>query len=190
MKYTNGLAVDITLRIGLPQLELGAFATSPILTTAAAATRLASVGQDTAISTWYNAVESSFVVGFRANAVTGTRPIISLDDNTANEQIRLYLSGTSLKLTITDGGVTQADLTLGTVAAGTDYTAAFAVTANDFRAIVTGGSVQSDVSGTMPTVTRIRYGSDQAGNYGNLTLADVTCYRKALPSATLQSLAV
>jgi hypothetical protein len=36
-----GSVVDITLRIGLPQLEQGAFATSPILTSGAAATRAA-----------------------------------------------------------------------------------------------------------------------------------------------------
>lgn len=42
MSWANGAAVDITLRIGWPQLELGAFATSPIRTTAAAATMLRS----------------------------------------------------------------------------------------------------------------------------------------------------
>jgi hypothetical protein len=37
--HANGVAVDITLRIGAPQLEQLPFATSPILTTAAAVTR-------------------------------------------------------------------------------------------------------------------------------------------------------
>lgn len=35
----NGVAIDITFRIGWPQLELGSFATSPIRTTSAAVTR-------------------------------------------------------------------------------------------------------------------------------------------------------
>jgi hypothetical protein len=39
----SGVAVDFTLRIGWPQLELGAFVTSPIRTTTAAATRAADV---------------------------------------------------------------------------------------------------------------------------------------------------
>ena len=37
--YSLGVAVDFTLRLGFPQFELGAFATSPIITTGAAGTR-------------------------------------------------------------------------------------------------------------------------------------------------------
>lgn len=41
--WSNGVAIDITLRIISAQMELGAFATSPILTTTAAVTRAADV---------------------------------------------------------------------------------------------------------------------------------------------------
>jgi hypothetical protein len=41
-QFNNGVAIDITLRIGLPQLEQGAFATSVIPTTTTALTRNAS----------------------------------------------------------------------------------------------------------------------------------------------------
>jgi hypothetical protein len=56
MVPTEDAAIDITLRIGLPQLEQGAFATSPILTTTAAATRAADVAVMTGanFSSWYN----------------------------------------------------------------------------------------------------------------------------------------
>src|SRR5262249_6300419 len=40
---TNGQAVDLTVRIGWPQLELGSFATSPIRTTGGAAARASDV---------------------------------------------------------------------------------------------------------------------------------------------------
>jgi hypothetical protein len=39
ISFTNGAAVDVTIRFYLPQLEAGAFATSPIITTGAAGTR-------------------------------------------------------------------------------------------------------------------------------------------------------
>jgi hypothetical protein len=47
LNYSSGVAIDFTLRIGLPQLEQGAFATSPILTSSATATRAADVASIT-----------------------------------------------------------------------------------------------------------------------------------------------
>lgn len=56
---TNGAAVDFTLRIGLPQLELGAFATSVIPTTTTALTRSADVAAVNTLSPWFNATEGT-----------------------------------------------------------------------------------------------------------------------------------
>jgi len=47
LTFNSGVAIDITLRIGLPQLEQGAFATSVIPTTTATATRSADVASIT-----------------------------------------------------------------------------------------------------------------------------------------------
>jgi hypothetical protein len=59
-----GATVDITLRIGMPQLELGAFATSVIPTTTAAATRAADVAVMTGanFSNWYRQDEGTLFV--------------------------------------------------------------------------------------------------------------------------------
>jgi len=57
--YSSGVAIDITLRIGLPQLELGAFATSVIPTTTAAATRSADVASVNTLSPWFNSVSGT-----------------------------------------------------------------------------------------------------------------------------------
>jgi hypothetical protein len=62
MTVNNASAVDITLRIGLPQLELGAFATSVIPTTTTALTRAADVASVNTLSPWYNQTEGSVYV--------------------------------------------------------------------------------------------------------------------------------
>jgi hypothetical protein len=61
VSVTSGVAVDFTLRIGLPQLEQGAFSTSAIPTTTAAATRAADVAVMTGanFSNWYRSDEGS-----------------------------------------------------------------------------------------------------------------------------------
>jgi hypothetical protein len=57
--YTNGNPIDLTLRIAAPQLEQGAFATSYIPTTSAAATRAADSAVVTPISSFYNIQEGT-----------------------------------------------------------------------------------------------------------------------------------
>ncbi|CAB4151535.1 hypothetical protein UFOVP601_21 [uncultured Caudovirales phage] len=54
INFNSGVAIDITLRIGLPQLELGAFATSVIPTTTVVVTRSADVASVNTLSPWYN----------------------------------------------------------------------------------------------------------------------------------------
>jgi ABC-type cobalt transport system substrate-binding protein len=67
--YTIGTPIDITLRIGLPQLELGAFPTSVIPTTASTVTRTADNvsmrGEN--FSSWYNSSEGSIFTAFRCD---------------------------------------------------------------------------------------------------------------------------
>lgn len=64
--YTNGAAIDITLRIGMPQLEQGAFATSVIPTTGTAATRAADVASITGtnFSSWYRQDEGGYFIDY------------------------------------------------------------------------------------------------------------------------------
>jgi hypothetical protein len=171
------------------QLEAGSLVTSDI-PTVASVTRTADSATLTGagFSAVWNATQNSVVVEFSLKSVSGTRPIASFDDDSTNQQIRLYSSGTDLKLTVTNGGATQADLTLGTVAANTTYKAAFAISANDFAAVLNGGTVQTDTSGTVPAVDRLRLGSDKAGNFGCVWIRRHSTYPSRLPNAQLQAL--
>ena len=172
------------------QLEAGSFPTSYIPTTSASVAKTADVGAMTStnFSSFYNQAGGTLVASFDViTTVAGTRPIVSFDDNTANERIELYASGTDLRMRVIDGGATQVDMSIGTIAANTTYKAAISFAANDFAGCVNGGTVATDTSGTLPTPDRMRLGSNQAGNYQNGHLRSITYYPTARPNS-LQAL--
>jgi hypothetical protein len=75
--YTNGNPIDLTLRIAAPQLEQGAFATSYIPTTTAAATRAADSAVVTPISSFYNQSEGTLFAEFSRNQVVAQGRFLS-----------------------------------------------------------------------------------------------------------------
>jgi hypothetical protein len=151
------------------------FPTSYIPTATAAATRSADVANNTTVGSNIR----SLLAQFRSPA-SGTRPVVSLDDNTANERIEILTSGTDPKLLVTDGGSTVADLNGGTVTANVTAKAAAVFDTNSYAFSVNGGASQLDSSGALPTVNRIRIGSNQAGGYLNGTIARVVGWDVAL----------
>lgn len=121
--------------------------------------------------------------------VAGTRPVLSLDNNTADERIELYASGTDLKFKVVDGGSTVVDMTIGTIAANTAYKVAVAWAANDFAASLSGAAVVTDSSGTLPTLDRMRIGADQAGNRLNGHIRRFARWLTRRTNSELQTLA-
>jgi hypothetical protein len=152
----TGLAVDITLRIGLPQLELGAFATSAIPTSTAAATRSAEVASITgsAFSSWYRQDEGTMFArySFPQSPNTGGARVFVFSNFAATNIIWLRAQGGVNRVyDVTDASVSQATFNQGAYAAGVEYRAALATKANDFGFAENGGAPQSDSSGTMPS---------------------------------------
>jgi hypothetical protein len=168
------------------QLEAGSFPTSYIPTTTAAATRNASLA-DLISGAIANNIRS-FYVEFSSPAV-GTRGVVSINDNTANERASVLTSGTDPRLVVQDGGVEQANINGGTVAAGVRTRVAVRINADDFAISINGGAVVTDTSGTLPTVDRLMFGRTQAGEYLNGRIARFTGWSQLLPNATLQTLA-
>ena len=77
INYTSANPIDLTLRIAAPQLEQGAFPTSYIPTTTAAATRSADSAVVTPISGFYNASEGTLFAEFSRNQVVAQGRFLS-----------------------------------------------------------------------------------------------------------------
>jgi hypothetical protein len=194
-------AIDITLRIGLPQLELGAFATSVIPTTTTALTRAADVASVNTLSPWFNASEGTIYAEFLSFATTtGFGGVCAFGDNTlpfANAEA-IYLTRNNatngVSQTVIDNGVNQGAIASGTgVALNTIGKAASAYKLNDVAISVDGATVGVDPTVTIPTVTRLSLGSLQnawsgGGTYVNGYLRRITYYNTRLPNAQLQAL--
>lgn len=158
-------------------------ATSYIPTVAAQATRAADDATITgdAFTALYNAAAWGAFLRFRLTNAVGTRPVLSFDDNTTNNRIEVYASGTSLKLRVVTGGAQQCDTTIGTVAANTDCKLAISQEGGAFLATLNGAAEVSATAASMPTVDRACLGRNQAGNYLNGHLHTWDAYRRAVP---------
>jgi hypothetical protein len=92
--------------------------------------------------------------------------------------------------TTTNGGVAQADFSLGNAtSANTVYKAAYRFKANDFAGTINGGTVQTDTSGTVPSsLTKLWLGNNPNSDYLNGHLRRVAFYPRALTAAELQAI--
>jgi hypothetical protein len=144
------------------QMEVGAFATSYIPTEASQVTRTADVATMTGtnFSDWWNVSEAASVIKALPSTISGTRPAIQFDDNTTNESITLRGVAADPQLFVVDGGATQVTLDAGTIAVNTPYILGGAWKASSFATAINGASAVSQASGTLPTVTQARLGSD------------------------------
>lgn len=85
INYNMGVSIDVTLRIGWPQLELGSFATTPIPTTNAAAARAADMvtGTKAPVFGTGTTIYASATPGFSTSQVYA---VLQVDDTTANNR--------------------------------------------------------------------------------------------------------
>jgi hypothetical protein len=168
--FTNDLPVDFTLRIGLPQLEQGAFATSVIPTTTTALTRNADVASMTGtnFSSWYNQSSGSMFVEFSLSqpASGGNQFLVRASDNSYNNAVVDNVASTGfVQLVTASGGVFDGSASAAVaVSANTNTKFCGAYATNDIAACKDGGTVATDTSATIPTaLTRFDIGSDHAG---------------------------
>jgi hypothetical protein len=174
---TWGGSTARTVYIWGAQLEAGAFATSYIPTTTTALTRNADVATMTGtnFSDFWQATKGGASVLATPSTVSGIRPLVQFDDNTANEIIALRGNTTNPELYIVDGGTPQAQLDAGTIAANTAYSLTGWWQTNFCAARKDNGARVEDLTATIPIVTQARLGSDGT-NYLNGHLATINYY--------------
>lgn len=189
---TIGVPMDLTLRIGLPQLELGAFATSVIPTATAQVTRAADIVSmlGSNFSSWYNQSAGTFVSQFttRPNAV-----VLVANDGTFNNrlpQLSIGVASAYENYIVSGGSVVATLIPAGTQVFGTPAKVAVAYALDNYAAAANGGTVATDTSGVLPTgvnslyIGRFQNGTSQMSGY----IRAFTYYPARLTDAQLQAL--
>jgi len=181
------------IRIGLPQVELGAFATSVIPTTTAAATRSADVASITgaSFSSWYRQDEGTVFSEYR-RLVNASGRIFTFNDTTANEQIRITASQSANirpDWQVIDGGFVQANvLGAAEIAVNSTGKSAGAYKVNDFQQATNSFLGTADTTGTLPTISVLNIGANESGSGSiiNGTIRRLTYWPTRLSDTTLQ----
>jgi hypothetical protein len=178
------------------QLEAGSFPTSYIPTTSATVTRSADVASITGanFSSWYNQTEGTLYIESTKMSipVTTNTTFADLNDGTVSNRSRFWIwSGatSTLRFTPRASSADQADLTIGTPIQNIPFKAAGSLKVNDFAAVLNGGTVSTDGSGTVPTVDRLTIGNSGSANeqLGG-TIRRLTYWPSRLPNSTLQEI--
>lgn len=175
------------------QLEAGAFATSYIPATTASVTRsadsLSITGTD--FSSWFNATEGTFVIEYDLIPSAMNRALLDVNDSTANEEMSLSVNnGNAPSLVIYDGGVVQVNISNSAISLSTTHRTAFAYKLNDFALCTDGGTVATDTTGTLPTVTRMDIGKALSSLYLNGHVRRIRYDNTRRSDADLQALTV
>jgi len=191
ISVSNGVPFDITLRIGLSQIELGAFATSVIPTTTAQVTRVAdaAVMTGTNFSSWYNQTEGTIVWNADTFSTAAANAVVNINNNSAANRIYGYFSSTSAIGIVTVSSSEQVSFNSGTLSGGPSGTTAFAYSLNNFAQATRGVLQTPDGTGLLPTVSQMNIGTSHASVQNlNGHIRTITYYPVRLTNAELQAL--
>ena len=160
----SGQAVNITLRIGAPQEELGGNVSPFIDTTGSAVTR--------AVSTHYRDItglvgddEVTIRVRGRAGELADGF-VFGLCDAAGDNRHQFIMVVRQLHAQTIVADAVTADINLGYLAPGVLFSAAYSASTSDFKASLNGEAAKVDTLGAMPTgCIRAYVGMDPDGNH-------------------------
>ena len=198
--FASGVAIDITIRIGLPQLELGAFATSVIRTTTTALTRAADIAvmTGTNFSDWFNPAEGTFVANYDTVNLTGPFVVVGASGSTADNRILLISNAGAVRRAFVSAAPTSSfDViggVLGSATANVPSKFAIAYAQANFGACANGGTVAQQLSGNIPApgaLIKFNFGTNLSNaQHLNGHIRSVAYYPRRLANAELQALTV
>ncbi len=193
LSNVTAITISTTLYLWGAQLEAGAFPTSYIPTTTAAATRSADVASITGtnFSSWYRQDEGTVFADVNSAPVNNVAQLAyDISEGVGNERMFQRRSGSGMVSTaVIDNGVTQADIGGVAISASARYRSGFAYKLNDIELVVNGGGSVTDTSATLPTLDRIHIGQNYAsGQSCNGALRRLTFWPARLPNSTIQAL--
>ena len=188
--FVNSSAVDFTLRIGLPQLEQGAFATSVIPTTTTALTRSADVASVNTLSPWLNQTEGTLFAEFTARLNVTQTPVTF--SGAAGVGYRIRKSGTNqYYAALRDGAPKDIAITPSpALTEGQIIKVAIGVKVNDCALSGGGQAVATQTSfSPMPTITDVNLGFTATDGFAlNGWFRRFTYYPRRLANADLQAI--
>jgi hypothetical protein len=173
------------------QLEAGAFPTSYIPTTAAAATRNADVASITgsAFSSWYRQDEGAvFAFSSSYGATNSSRRIaFATDGTTANRFGLLYNNSNNPQIVVASAGTINAVPSVALT--GATYAIAAAYKLDDYAISAAGSAPSTDTSGALPvSINQLSIGSQLNTEPLNGTIRRLTYWPQRLPNSTLQAI--
>jgi hypothetical protein len=187
---TNGASYDFTIRIGWPQMETGSVATSPIVTTAGTASRVADANQLSSATSLIGQTEGTIYAEVNLSNLA-IKSIIALDSGSTADYIAISRIATGVfRVAIkTALGSNVNIISSSALTASGIYKIAAAYKNGDYAFYINGVSVGTSANNTdFPTsLTRISIG-DASYGYLNDHIRAVALFPTRLPNATLASL--
>ncbi|MEW6125357.1 MAG: hypothetical protein AB1698_22340, partial [Pseudomonadota bacterium] len=194
-QVTAGIPINLRLRIGWPQIELGPSASSPIRTINAAATRAADLLSMPSAGL-VGATEGTLFIDAltAAGPIQGVNGLINLSDGTLNNRITLYLLSNAnrrVAVLINSGGVSSVNASVGSaIAAGGRVKAAISWSASSAAISVNGGTPTTFTGVVVPPLNNLLIGGNggNAGNSWGTPMARGMALTTALSISELQAL--
>lgn len=181
----NGQTINRTIRLSVPQLELGPFATSYIPTTGSIGTR-ASETMIIPIGSWYNQSAGTFYndVSWQSRSSGSFWPMFfRVDDTTSNNRWNLFytVSGATAGVDSWIGGASQAGWSASSSSTGAVKVAA-AQALNNANSAFNGVLKTPDTTYTPPNVTRLFLDGSNANKWTKV----IKYYPLRVPDTQLQ----